>query len=106
MAISEVDAAGLDALRAGETQIVDVRNDAETARGMIAGAKHIALGNLPARLAELDRARPVLVYCQMGARSAQACQFLAAQGFEQVINLRGGLNAWLASGRNLSSLGS
>jgi rhodanese-related sulfurtransferase len=103
MAISEVDAAGLDSLSAGETQIVDVRNDAETARGMIAGAMHIALTSLPARLGELDRGRPVLVYCQMGARSAQACQFLAAQGFEQVINLRGGLNAWLASGRSLSS---
>ena len=100
MAISEVDASGLEALSAsGNAQIIDVRSDGEVARGMIDGAKHMALSTLPARLGELDRTRPVVVYCQVGARSTQACQFLAAQGFEQVTNLRGGLTAWLNSGR-------
>ena len=104
MAISDVDAVGLDAMRGGGgAQVVDVRSDAEAARGMLAGAKHIPLASLPGRLEELQRDRPVLVYCQMGGRSAQAAQFLAAQGFAQVINLKGGLNAWLASGRSLAA---
>jgi rhodanese-related sulfurtransferase len=103
MVISEVDAGGLDAMRSGGAQVVDVRSDAEAARGMIAGAKHIPLASLPGRLGELQRDRPVLVYCQVGARSTQAAQFLANEGFVQVVNLKGGLNAWLASGRSLGA---
>jgi rhodanese-related sulfurtransferase len=103
MAISDVDAAGFDATRGSGAQLVDVRSAAEAARGMIAGAQHIPLASLPERLGELQRDRPVLVYCQMGGRSAQAAQFLAGQGFGQVINLKGGLNGWLASGRSLGA---
>jgi rhodanese-related sulfurtransferase len=102
MAIREVDAAGLEALQAaGNAQIIDVRNDAEVARGVIPGARHIALASIPARFGELDRSRPVVLYCQMGARSMQAGVFLVEQGFDQVVHLAGGVNAWLASGRTI-----
>ncbi len=54
-------------------RVVDVRTAAEVSRGTIGGALHIELSTLPARLSELDSEAPVVVVCQSGARSAQAC---------------------------------
>ncbi len=82
--------------------LLDVRTDAEVARGIIAGARHIPLHMLPMRCAELDPAEPLVVYCQSGGRSAQACGWLAAQGFTQVSNLQGGILAWIRDGNALS----
>jgi rhodanese-related sulfurtransferase len=79
--------------------LIDVRTDAEVARGKIPDALHIPLPTLPARLAELDKNKPLVFCCQMGGRSAQACQFAVAQGYEKVYNLQGGMNAWLAAGK-------
>ena len=81
---------------------MDVRTDAEVARGVIAGALHIPLHLLPARHAELQLGVPTVIYCQSGGRSAQACAWLADKGFEQVYNLQGGLSAWLGEGRPVS----
>lgn len=98
-AFKEIDAAAFEALQAaGEVVLIDVRTDAEVARGIIAGAAHIPLNTLPARLPELDPQRPTVVYCQSGMRSAQACAFLAARGFADVANLQGGVLAWARSG--------
>lgn len=85
-------------LATGGVSLVDVRTDAETARGHIGGALKLPLHLLPLRLQELDRARPTVFYCQMGGRSAQAAGFAAAQGFAQVYNLQGGITAWVQSG--------
>jgi rhodanese-related sulfurtransferase len=79
--------------------LVDVRNDAEVARGKIPGALHIPLHTLPLRLSEIDKNKVVVFCCQMGGRSAQACQFAVAQGYAKVYNLQGGMNAWLAAGQ-------
>jgi rhodanese-related sulfurtransferase len=78
--------------------LVDVRTDAEIARGHIGGAEKLPLHLLPLRLQELDRAKPTVFYCQMGGRSAQAAGFAAAQGFAEVYNLQGGITAWAQSG--------
>ena len=75
--------------RDGPVVLLDVRTDAEVARGMIAGAKHIPLNQLPARYAELDPQAVTVVYCQSGARSAQACMWLGEQGFAQVLQPAG-----------------
>jgi rhodanese-related sulfurtransferase len=86
--------------QAGEDAIlIDVRTDAEIARGKIAGALPIPLHTLPLRLSELDKTKPLVFCCQMGGRSAQACQYAVAQGYEKVYNLQGGMNAWLAAGK-------
>ena len=73
--------------------IIDVREDDEVAQGMIPGAKHIALGTIPDRLDELDASKPYIVVCKAGGRSANACAFLEAQGFD-VTNLEGGMLAY------------
>ena len=82
----------------GGISLVDVRTDAEIARGHIGGANRLPLHLLPLRLQELDRATPTVFYCQMGGRSAQAAGFAAAQGFAEVYNLQGGIIAWAQAG--------
>jgi rhodanese-related sulfurtransferase len=94
-----LDCTGYQSGLAGEGAVlVDVRTEAEVARGKIRGALHIPLTALPARLGEIDKNKPVVFCCQMGGRSAQASQFAVAQGYEKVYNLQGGMQAWLAAG--------
>ncbi len=83
-------------VRAGEVQVVDVRSKQEYQASHVAGAVHIPFIQLPLRIGELDRDRPVLVYCRSGNRSARAGAYLARHGF-RVINLRGGF--WPYAGR-------
>ena len=98
--IKQVDTAELCRMQeAGTVALVDVRTDAEVARGYIAGAHHIPLQTLPARHTELEPGATTVIYCQSGGRSAQACAWLAEQGFAQVLNLQGGVSAWLREGR-------
>jgi len=89
---------------AAPVTLLDVRTDAEVERGVIAGARHIPLHMLPMRCAELDRGTALVVYCQSGGRSAQACGWLASQGFERVSNLQGGILAWVREGHPLAQL--
>jgi rhodanese-related sulfurtransferase len=94
-----INVAELQALSAqGSIRLVDVRTDAEIARGFITGAIKLPLHLLPMRLHELDSALPTVFYCQMGGRSAQAAAFAAAQGWAEVYNLQGGIIAWAQSG--------
>ena len=81
-----------------EAVLLDVREAAELAEGRIAGSTHIPLGQLAARAFELDRSRPVITVC----RSSQAAQFLVAQGYD-VANLAGGMTAWAADGRPVTT---
>jgi rhodanese-related sulfurtransferase len=102
---SNIEPASLQQMQADGTVIViDVRSDQEVARGVIPGARHIPLQQLPGRLGEIARDRPVVFYCQSGARSAQASYFLASQGWDGVHNLRGGIVAWAGQGMPVGSL--
>ena len=85
---------------AAAIQIVDVRerNEFDGPLGRIRGAKWIPLGDLPARIAELARDRPVVSVCRSGARSAQASVLLSKAGFPYVANLAGGMLRWRAEG--------
>jgi len=104
--VNQVDPKGLETLqRAGNIVLLDVRTDAEVARGIIAGARHIPLNQLPARYTELDPEAVTIVYCQSGARSAQACAWLDQKGFAQSYNLQGGVVAWLREGLPLTAPG-
>ena len=88
-------------IASGAVQLVDVRTDAEIARGRIQGAISLPLHLLPLRLGELDANKTTVFYCQMGGRSAQAAAFAAAQGLAKPANLQGGIMAWLQSGGEL-----
>jgi len=79
--------------------ILDVREESEYKLGHILNAKLIPLGQLRNRIGELQRYREqsVVVVCRSGQRSASACATLGKQGFTQVYNLAGGVNAWQKS---------
>jgi molybdopterin/thiamine biosynthesis adenylyltransferase/rhodanese-related sulfurtransferase len=94
----EISAAELAALRARgeELLLLDVRRPDEWATARIEGAKLMPLHELEARLAELAdwKDRRVIAHCHHGARSARACEVLAAAGFTNLTNLVGGIDAW------------
>ena len=101
--VHHIDIAQLEQLRKdGPVTLLDVRTDAEVARGIIAGAKHIPLNVLPARYTELDPKAVTVIYCASGGRSAHASAWLADKGFVHVHNLQGGVTAWARSGLPLT----
>ncbi len=89
-------------LAAGEVDVLDVRHDNEWSAGHIAGATHIPLGHLTARLAELPSGRPLVVHCKGGTRSAIAASLLGRLGRTGVIDMPGGFDAWEAAGLPVS----
>jgi rhodanese-related sulfurtransferase len=74
-------------------QLIDVRADHEWEVGHIAGATHITLPELPQRTDEIDKDRPVVVYCRGGNRSSMATAALAEAGFDAV-KLSEGIVGW------------
>jgi rhodanese-related sulfurtransferase len=98
--VTEIDSESLQArLDDGDDiLLVDVRTPSEVAQGALPNAIHIPMAVIPARANELPRDRDLVIYCRSGARSYHTCQFLAQQGFENAINLRGGIIAWARHG--------
>jgi adenylyltransferase/sulfurtransferase len=76
--------------------LLDVREPYEAEASSIAGAQLVPLGQLEARLSELEpwRGREVVVHCRTGGRSRRACELLLSKGFSRVSNLAGGIEAW------------
>ena len=95
--IWEIDPHGL-AEHVSVVQVLDVREPEEFngPLGHIAGAIHIPLGELTARVSELRRERPIVAVCRAGGRSAQAITILLQNGFSDVVNLTGGMLRWRA----------
>ncbi|MFT5200359.1 MAG: rhodanese-related sulfurtransferase [Planctomycetota bacterium] len=76
-------------------RVLDVRAPQEIGSGIISGAIHIPVDDLPARAAELPRDDvATLIYCSMGMRSAAACQYLSEQGYDSLFNLEDGFGSW------------
>lgn len=98
--VNEIDSFGLkDRMTAGEDLLlVDIRTPQEIVQAAIPNAIYIPMHLLPLRLDELPRDKDVVLYCRSGARSYHACQYLAQQGFDNAINLRGGIIAWARHG--------
>jgi len=90
------------AIAASGAHLIDVRTAEEVAHGVIDGAIHIPLHLLPLRAADIPQDKPVVMYCRSGARSAQACSFMASKGYGNMHNLSGGIMAWARSGNALS----
>ncbi len=74
--------------------LLDVREPYEYEVARIPGSKLIPLGELPARLSELDTADDIVVHCKMGGRSATAVRALQEAGFAKLHNVEGGILAW------------
>jgi adenylyltransferase/sulfurtransferase len=82
-------------LNTGEAiRLLDVREPHELQISQLGGATLIPLGQLAARLPELDSAEEMVVFCKSGARSARALELLLSAGFRKARNLQGGINAW------------
>jgi rhodanese-related sulfurtransferase len=89
----------LDAFLADNTAVmIDVRESHELAHGMIEGAQHIPMNDVPVRIAELEphKTETIVLICRSGKRSAQVGQYLEQLGFSDIINLDGGMNGWAA----------
>lgn len=80
-------------------QIVDVRTPDEYAKGHLEGAVNINWNgkDFVAGLSKLDKSQPVFVYCLVGGRSAEAAKKMRAEGFNEVIELNGGMLKWRAA---------
>jgi sulfur-carrier protein adenylyltransferase/sulfurtransferase len=84
-----------DRLAAGRPlALVDVREPWEAEIATLPQAQLVPLGSLAARLDELPRDRPLVVYCHLGVRSLHAVEFLRARGFSEAWSLAGGLDGW------------
>jgi rhodanese-related sulfurtransferase len=95
--IQEVDTIGaLNLINHKDALVLDVREQKEFDEGHLLRAKLIPLGSLKERIGELEKYRdkPILLMCRSGARSLNATVMLSKQGFSDVSNLAGGINAW------------
>ncbi len=90
----EVSAQQAAAMAATGAQLVDVRESYEREAGHIENSLHIELAQLTARAGEIDRRRPVIFQCRVGARSAMAASAFQAAGYD-AYSLSGGLLAWV-----------
>jgi len=89
-------------LTSGSVVVVDVRQPAEWKTGHIRGALHIPLAQLSSRLHQLPQGKTIVTVCRSGHRSAVAARTLTRAG-RDVLNLRGGMNAWNRAGLPLAA---
>jgi rhodanese-related sulfurtransferase len=76
-----------------QLELVDVREHEEVAQGMVPGAKHIPMGQIPVRLNEFDKAKEYIFICRSGRRSENVCYYLQDQGYK-CVNMIGGMLEW------------
>ena len=78
--------------------LVDVRQPAELSGARFPKAVNVPMGELETYAAGLDRSAPVILACRSGSRSRKGAKRLAALGFTEVSNVRGGATAWGRAG--------
>lgn len=81
-----------------DTVKIDVREDIELTHGVIEGAIHIPMQQIPEKITELEqyKSSTIVIICRSGMRSHQVGSFLEQEGFSDIINLEGGMNSWAA----------
>ncbi len=102
MAIEEITVGELAERLAAGARLIDVREPSEFDEARVPGAALVPLGTVPGRLDAFDGDDAPLLICRSGARSLQACEFLADRGIAAV-NVAGGTLAWIASGREVAT---
>ena len=75
-------------------QFLDVRESEEVKIGHISEALHIPLNFIPYSLEKIPKDETLIVYCHHGMRSLKAVEYLKAKGFDNVVNLAGGIHEW------------
>ncbi|MDN4094588.1 MULTISPECIES: rhodanese-like domain-containing protein [Bacillales] len=75
-------------------QLIDVRNQEEYSEGRIKGSKLIPLNELPNRLSEIEKDKEVIFICRSGNRSGKACEYLSNLGYDNLLNMAGGMLGW------------
>lgn len=83
-----------EALDNDELLLIDVREPWEYQLVHIEQSLNLPLGQLPQLIADLEPSQPIALLCHHGMRSAQALAWLSQQGFEQLYNVQGGIDAW------------
>lgn len=86
----------------GSVVLIDVREPEEYAQGAIEGGQLIPMGELGARIGQLDRKAPTVLYCAHGVRSMQALFGMMRMGFASLRSLEGGIVAWEEAGGKIS----
>ncbi len=96
MNVKQVSATELKARVQNEPHLLllDVREPNEFQFASIGNSVLIPLNQIPQRLGELNPQQQIVVICHHGVRSSQACRYLVNSGFEHVVNLTGGIDAW------------
>ncbi len=79
----------------GGVQLIDVREPWEHEEAHIPGCRLIPMGEVPARLREIDPDVPAIVYCRSGGRSGKVVSMLRGAGYGKALNLKGGILAWV-----------
>ncbi|AXT63203.1 rhodanese-like domain-containing protein [Aquimarina sp. AD10] len=90
-------------LKMGKVQLVDVRTPAEYADGHIEGAVNIDFNddNFEDRIANVDKSKPVAVYCGRGGRSGRCSAYMKKAGFTKIYDLDGGITEWKFNGKKI-----
>ncbi|MCG7882075.1 MAG: sulfurtransferase [Candidatus Thiodiazotropha taylori] len=103
--IKEIDAHDLQArINEGDDfLLLDIRSAGEIAQGILPDAEHLPMHLIPLKISDLPKDKAIILYCHSGARSYHACAYLAQQGFQNAINLRGGILGWARSGFQLAA---
>lgn len=96
--ITEISVDELASLLDSGAPVIDVRMPDEYEEAHVAGAVLVPLPELPERLGQIPDETRSYVICKMGGRSMKACEFLETQGYD-VVNVAGGTQAWIESGR-------
>jgi rhodanese-related sulfurtransferase len=76
--------------------LLDIREPQEVAAAAIEGSVHIPMNTIPDNLDKLPKDKPLVVMCHVGGRSVQVTHWLRAQGYDNAVNLDGGIVAWAA----------
>lgn len=92
--VKVVDVAGVQKAVSDGVRVVDVRSQGEFEGGHIAGSQNVPLDQFQSVASQWDKSAPVLVYCQTGARSAEAVSMLEQLGFKSILHFNKGIVGW------------
>lgn len=81
--------------------LIDVRTPDEFKSGHVAKAKNIPLNTISKKMKSIPKDKPVVLICRTGSRSGMAARQLAGAGYENILNLKGGVMRWQADGHSL-----
>ncbi|MCB1850151.1 MAG: sulfurtransferase [Gammaproteobacteria bacterium] len=95
--VREIESSELERMLSSEERVylLDIRTEAEVVHGMLPSSTHLPMHLIPLRMNEFPTDREIVLYCRSGARSYHACIYLMQQGFNNVINLKGGIIDWV-----------